>query len=406
MALVYLLVICFTVGTYGSTTVNVSPGIYSVKSESDGLQLPITYTFKPITALTARVHISRKAAVFVHYQLAIQNNGYEFWSKLQIRKNHDEALLNAGAVVHVSSLTYTVPTGYWMDNLDAGYYTFEIYYKSSGTISVSSSTDWQTAVLQVMWFEGGYAVNDGIKCDPQPNPLFTYNVLGPIRNLETEISSLGRVVIAAYQMSIYSTSNQWFVTRMHVNNQQKPSTSMISGCGTYLNNHGLWMESLSRGKYYFGVSYRNNYNSYFEDCQNNYEGNTNLFTMRLPTRCYRKIVRPTSSLSISRGAWRNSDLSYGRSLSYSFQHVFVRYQFATAGYNSYTRTRLLINNVVQKHTMSIHGNAEYANNAGFWQGSLPSGSHTFTVQYYTGTSYTHSLRNDQYARGMDIVVCY
>jgi len=257
-----------------------------------------------------------------------------------------------------------------------------------------------------MGFEGGYAVNNGIKCDSQPNPLFTYNVLGPIRNLETEISSLGRVVIAAYHMSIYSGSNQWFITRMHLNNWQLPSTSMISGCGTYLNNHGLWMDTLNRGKYYFGISYRSNYNSYFEDCQNNYEGNTNLFTMRLPSKCSRYYDQHTSSISISYGAWRDSDLAISLSLSYPFQHVFVRYQFVAAGYNTYANTRLLINNVVKKHTMSLHGNGEYVNNAGFWQGSLPRGSCSFKMQYFTGKSYSHLLNNDQYARGLDIVVCH
>jgi len=124
MMLVYLLLIFLAFEASTSTIINVAPEIYSVKAESDGLQLPIAYTFKLIAALTVRVHIPRKAAVFVHYQLAMQNNGNEFWSKLQIRKNHEEALLNAGAVVHVS---YATPTGYWMDNIDAGYYTFEIH---------------------------------------------------------------------------------------------------------------------------------------------------------------------------------------------------------------------------------------------------------------------------------------
>ena len=29
-----------------------------------------------------------------------------------------------------------------------------------------ASHDWQTAILQVMWFEDAYAVSDGIKCYP------------------------------------------------------------------------------------------------------------------------------------------------------------------------------------------------------------------------------------------------
>jgi len=392
--------------TYGSTTVNVSPGVYSLKAESDGLQLPIAYTFTPITALTARVHISRKSAVFVHYQLTIQNSGHEFWSKLQIRKNHDEKLFNAGAIVHISSHSYSTPTGYWMDNLDPGHYTLEIHYKSPTTISVSASTDWQTAILQVMWFEDGYAVNDGLKC---PNPLNRYNVISPIRKLETEILSFNnRVVFAAYQMSVYCFQGSgWFATRMHMNNEQLSSTAMISGYATYLDNHGLWMKRLNYGKYYFGVSYWNNYNSYFEDCQNNYEGNTNLFTMQLPPRCtVYTSIRPTSSYSLSSGAWRDTDLSTTISFGYTFTHVIIRYQFVGSGRNTYTKTRLLIGNSVQKHTMSMRGNSGYANNAGMWQGVLPRGSHSVKVQHYSGSTYSHSTSSDHYTRALDIVYCY
>jgi len=400
------MLVCFTATTYSSTIVNVSPGVYSYKTESDGLQLSVADTFKPITALTARVHITRRSAVFIHYQLTIQCNGYEFWSKLQIRRNHDELLTNAGALVHIGNQYYKTPTGYWMANLDPGYYTFEIHYKSPVAISVSAGTDWLTAILQVMWFEDGYAVNDGIKCYPEPNPLFTYNILSPMRSLGTEISSLGRVVLSAYHMSIYSSSNQWFVTRMHMNNQQLPSTSVISGCGPYLDHHGLWMKYLSNGKYYFGVTYRSSYNSYFEDCRNNYEGNTNLFTMRLPPRCQvLSNIRPTSSLSLSTG-WRDTDLSTTISLGYTFQHVIIRYQFSGTARGTYTKTRLVINSSVQKHTMSMKGNGEYGNNAGIWQGALPNGRYTITVQHRSGGSYTHYLTSNEYTRAMDIVYCY
>ena len=399
MVLVYLLLVCVTVGTYGSTTVNVSPGIYSIKAESDGLQLPIAYTFKPITALTARAHISRKSAVFVHYQLTTTSS--EFWSKLQVRKNHDEALSNAGALVHVNSV-YNTPTGYWMDNLDAGYYTFEIHYKSSSSISVSAGSDWQTAVLQVMWFEDGYAVNDGVTCQ---NPLNRDNILSPIRNLETEISSLGRVLLAAYHISVGDSN--LLSTRMHMNNQQLPSTIMTSGYATYLDNHGLWMKRPNSGKYYFGVSYWNNYHSYFEDCRNNYEGNTNLFTMRLPSRCTTLAhVRPTSTSSLSSGAWRDTDLSYSVNFGHSFQHVIIRYQLSGNGRSTYTKTRLVINSSVQKHTMSMTGNSRYSSNAGMWQGALPSGSHVIKVQVYCGSTYYRYVNQNYYTRAMDIVYCY
>ena len=48
-----------------------------------------------------------------------------------------------------------------MANLNPGYYTFEVHYKSPVAINMPASWDWQTAVLQVMWFEDAYAVSDG-----------------------------------------------------------------------------------------------------------------------------------------------------------------------------------------------------------------------------------------------------
>ena len=44
-----------------------------------------------------------------------------------------------------------------MDNLESGHYTF----KSTSSISISASTDYQTTILQVMWFSGVHAVSDG-----------------------------------------------------------------------------------------------------------------------------------------------------------------------------------------------------------------------------------------------------
>ena len=75
-----------------------------------------------------------------------------------------------------------------------------------------------------------------------------------------------RVVIAAYQLSIY-TSNYWFTTRLHKNNQQLPSTTMTQGYDYYYNMNSLWMEYLNDAEYEFGVSYRNAGSSCsFEDC--------------------------------------------------------------------------------------------------------------------------------------------
>ena len=58
-----------------------------------------------------------------------------------------------------------------MENLEPGHYTFEVHYKSTSSISVSSSTDYQAAILQAMWFTSVHAVSDGVKCYPTPYPI-------------------------------------------------------------------------------------------------------------------------------------------------------------------------------------------------------------------------------------------
>jgi len=137
-------------GCYGQTIINVANGVYSTKAESDGLHLLGTSIFKPIDALTIQIHLTSSYSVFVNYQITVYTNAdLEFWTKLQI--NHDDnGLTNAGSLVHYGNLTSKTATGYWMENLKPGYYTFEVHYKSSSSISVTTGTDFQTAILHVM----------------------------------------------------------------------------------------------------------------------------------------------------------------------------------------------------------------------------------------------------------------
>ena len=86
----------------------------------------------------------------------------EFWAKLQVTRD-DYGLTNAGSLVHYYTQDYKTATGYWIDNLEPGHYTFEVYYKSTFSISISTSEDYQTAILQAMWFAGVHAVSDGVK---------------------------------------------------------------------------------------------------------------------------------------------------------------------------------------------------------------------------------------------------
>ena len=58
--------------------VNVVPGIFSKKTESNGLTLPATSIFKPITTLTTNIHIDKPYSVFVHYQINFESTNKDF----------------------------------------------------------------------------------------------------------------------------------------------------------------------------------------------------------------------------------------------------------------------------------------------------------------------------------------
>ena len=410
MMLTLLLIFC-TISSicYGHSVVNIAHGVYSTKAESDGLHLSSTSTFRPIDPLTISLHFTSSFSVFVNYQITV-GSSTQFWTRLQITRD-DESLTNAGSLVRYYTQSYKTATGYWMEDLEPGYYTFEVQYKSTSSISISTSTDYQTAILQVMWFAGVHAVSDGVKCYPTPYPINTYSVSSPIKDLKVNllVPYSGRVVIAGYQLPIYSSSSRWFTTRMHKNNQQLLSTIMSQGDDRYYNLNSLWMDYENDADYEFGVTYRNAYTAYYEDCQNNYQGNKNLYAMYLPSAC-RKLVTslPTGSLSLSSTSWRTTDLSYTFTL-YQDEHIFVRYQYSAPGY-TYVFTRLVIDSVAIKHTASISGDSRYTGNSGMWQGVLSSGRHTIAVQHRGSRTYTHypaSYSSSYYynTRAMDIIGC-
>ena len=394
----YLLQCCF-----GQTVINVASGIYSTKRESNGLSLPATSTFEPIGALTTKIHLTKPYTVFAHYQLTMQSTNTEFWSKLQV--NH----FNAGSLLHNGNQLLKTATGFWAANLNPGYYTFEVHYKSSVSISVSAGTDWQTAVINIMWFEDAYAVSDGIKCYPTPTAMNSYNNLGPIQNLEAQLQlPSGRVVMAAYQLSLEHSTNSGFVSKLNINGQYEESTTVTEGNNYYLSQYSLIAKYLSTGLHYFSITYRTGYSHTFTDCTHSYNGNTNVFAVYLPSRCSVRSVFPDSTLTYST-SWANTDLSYKLSLS-QMHHVFIRYQFSKLGHQTYTIARLVINSVIQPHTMSIRGNGgnSYAGLSGFWQGSLSAGSYQITVQHRGGSSGTHYTytNNDYLTRAMDVIYCY
>ena len=122
--LVLLIANCYYYYTNAQSVVNVAPGIFSKKIESNGLTLPATSTFKPITTLTTNIHIAKLYSVFVHYQITMASPNKDFYSKLLIN------YANAGSLVHSGNQWYKTATGFYMANLNPGYYTFEVHYKS------------------------------------------------------------------------------------------------------------------------------------------------------------------------------------------------------------------------------------------------------------------------------------
>ena len=394
-------------GCYGQTIINLANGIYSTKVESDGLHLPSTSIFKPIAALTIQLHLTSSYSVFVNYQITVDGSAH-FWTKLQIsRDDDDDGLTNAGSLVHYGNQAYKTATGYWMDNLEPGHYTFEVHYQSSSSISVETDKDYQTAILQVMWFADAHAVSDGVRCYPRPYPLNTYNVFSPIKDLKVNllVPSGGRVVLAGYQLAIRSSSNRWFTARLHMNNDQLKSTIMSQGDNYHFNLNSLCMDFQNKAEYEFGLTYRNLHNSYFEDCRNNYQGNKNIYAMYLPSSC-RKLasIQRKGVSSLSTTGWQTINLNHTFTLS-KIEHIIVRYQNSAFGHNTYTINRLLIDSVPVKHTASITGNTNFAGNSGMWQGVLSSGRHTIAVQHRRGNTYAN---NDSglTTRAMDIISCY
>ena len=378
MAFAVLLLLCSLVSSCficcsGLDVINVASGVYGVRRESSGLNLKATSTFQPIGTLSTRVHVTAPAALFVHYQVTAYGTT-DFWAKLQVND------FNAGSIVHSGNQQYyKVATGYWIANVNPGYYEFEIHYKTSAKVILYTSHDWHTSVLNIMWFDGMSTTSDGVKCYPKPiiNTFYT------------------------------SSSSGYMMARMEYNDQQIKSTSMINQ-GTYIELNGLWMKYLPDGDYNFGLTYRNSYSSNFEDCRNSYTNNKNLYAMTLPSSCSVVAnIEPTSSLYLSPSSWINTDLSHKFTLSKA-SHIIVRYQFSGPGQNNYVVTRLSINGVVQPHTASIRGQKAYSGNSGFWQGVLSSGTYTITVQHRAGTTYYQYVAGssyEEYTRAMDIVQC-
>ena len=407
-AVLLLLIANYCYCSSAQSVVNVAPGIFSKKTESNGLTLPATSTFKPITALTTNIHIAKPYSVFVHYQINFESTNKDFYSKLLIN------YANAGSLVHSGNQQYKTATGFYMANLNPGYYTFEVHYKSPVAINMPANWDWQTAILQVMWFEDSHAVSDGIKCYPTPTTTNTYNIWGPIRDVEAILQlPNNRVILSAYQFSTEMASRSHVVTSLGMDGFHHSTATYKKGDNAFLDLHGAWARNIYAGPHYFNVQYRTATALSFTDCREKYVNNKNLYAMMLPPSCNAYTVQPKTTLSLGNSnKWASTDVTYSFTLS-KLSHVIIMYQYSGYGGNSHVVMRLSIDSVVQKHTASLTGNTGYAGNFGLWQGSLSNGAHKITLDYRSPVNTHNTVSSDLewvrwnkwMNRAMTVIIC-
>ena len=173
------------------------------------------------------------------------------------------------------------------------------YYKSPHGFNIQANWDWQTAVLQVMWFEDARVVSDGIKCYPTSTATNNYNNWGPINDLQVILQlSNNRAILSAYQLSTEMSSPSHLVTALDVNGFHQQSTPCIKGDSSFLSLEGAHAGQYSKGTHYFNVLYRSPTTFSFTDCKYDYKDNKNLYAMMLPPSCKVVLVNPRTSITI------------------------------------------------------------------------------------------------------------
>ena len=372
-----IIILAFITASYAAEVVNVAPGIFSKKVVSDGLKLPASSTFSPINTLTTTVHLDKPYSVFVHYQFSVYLSNTDLFSKLLVNDR------NAGSLIHSGKQIHKNPVGFWMANLNAGYYTFEVHYKSPKAINERANWDWQTAVLQVMWFEDARVVSDGIKCYPTSTATNNYNNWGPINDLQVTLQLPNdRAILSAYQLSTEMSSLSHVVTALDIDGFYQQSTPCIRGQSSFLALQGAYAGQYKKGIHYFNVLYRSPTTFSLNDCQYDYKENKNLYAMMLPPSCKVVTVNPRTTITIPHSSWTKTDLQYSLVLS-KLSHVIIMYQYTGYGLRDdyFFVTRIKINTAVEKHTTYHSGYTRYYGNFGLWQGSLNSGTHAILVEY-------------------------
>jgi len=380
--------------------INVNPKVYSKKSTCEGLKLPPTDNFEPVTCLTTTIHLDKRFSVFVHYQMTMHSK-QDFYSKLLIN------YANAGSLVHSGKESTKTATGFYMANLNPGYYTIKVHYKSPVSIRVGAGWDWQTAILQVMWFEDARVVSNFIKCYPTTTSTNSFNNMGPLKDLEVTLQIPNtRAIMSAYQFSAELTSPNYIVTALNINGFYRQSSTFIKGLHNSLLLHGVWADNYRTGIHYINLLYKTPAKFSFTDCEEKYFDNRNLYAMMLPESCKVYKVSPKNSFS-ARGnhSWVTTDVTYSLVLSQQ-THVIIMYQIS--GYGHFV-TRLSINSVILKHTVAHASYARYTGyfgNFGMWQGPLRDGKHKIALEYRSPTVVEHNPEHQHWhTRTMTIISC-
>ena len=394
-----LFLLIASVYTCSGTFINAVRDVYSKSVSCDELKLVSTSSFLPINGLITIVYISKPSSVFVNYQLNINKTSI-FQTKLQI-DNFD-----VGSIVRMGTQLYKTMTGYWMGYLNPGYYTFKILY--AGSAYVPSSAEWQTAKMDIMWFEQTTTdvLSDNIKCYPMPTSSNNFDNWGPIANTAVTVKlPTNAPILGAYQFST-SSSPQVF-SSLEINGFQQPTTSFVAHTTskTYLDLHGIWAQKFNDGIHYFNLLYRSTANFHFTDCQVKHRNNKNLYIMQLPTTCNVITVSPRTDFEVKNTTWTQTDVCY-EFVPKKIQHVIVMYQFTSESEKYYMFTRLTKNSIPIKHTTSITGNGKYAGNSGLWQGVLAEGNHTFCIEYSSNVDKPIVNKDiPWHTRSMTIVYC-
>ena len=402
-----LLLLITIISSCSGDYTNVVTGIFSKTTSNDELRLPSTSSYLPVQALTTTILISKPASVFVNYQLAISTSNV-FWTKLQI-DNFD-----VGSIAVSNTVPYKTMTGFWMGHLGPGEYTFRVLHAGSA-IYVPKGEQWQTAKLQITWFELDTTdvLTDNVKCYPNPITSNNYDNWGPVTDLGVIIQlPSNRVLLSAYQFSTYYRSSSVYriYTSLDINGFQQPDTAFIATTQSryryYLDLHGISAGQYNDGIHFFSVLYRSTRIFTFMDCEQKHRDNKNLYVMMLPPTCEVVKANPRTQFEVKNTTWTNTDVCYNLTLAKTC-HVIAMYHFTSEGSEQqYVFNRLTRNSIPMEHTTSISGNTLYTGNTGVWVGALDKGGHNICLQYArSGKGEAFTDNKPYHTRSLTITYC-